>query len=296
MTMYLPYRQRAFADKGYSGFEGRYYSVFPQLQTDLAHAAELQTLITALAYKYMASGVCDHGGIPDDPASESERRQFLFAAALGLPFCYVRKETNNVLLRRILQKTRRIRPSKYYRGYLKIPMAQYRAALLRILWEDATDLIEMMQLQGTLADLEYMLDDQAESAAGRLARGVLEQLNVSNPLDVSAAEFNQAAEHYHRNQLRLRHIEEGFSFLMYDAFHMDIDRRGYGGGLRQTLNDILGAKTAVEFTAIAKRDFAKETIASETLIKLTQLLLVNIAHDAYRADRQIADGDAENAA
>ncbi|WP_277058790.1 hypothetical protein [Trichlorobacter lovleyi] len=105
MSVYLLYKQREYAKMGFSGFEGRHYSLFQTFQGDMGRAADLQTLITALAYKYMAEGV-DHRSIPDDPSLESERRQIFFATAIGLPTFFVRKDTANSFLHRIITRTR----------------------------------------------------------------------------------------------------------------------------------------------------------------------------------------------
>lgn len=59
MSTYLLFKQREYAKIGFSGFEGRHYSLFPAFSGDMGRAAGLQTLITALAYKYMTQGV-DH--------------------------------------------------------------------------------------------------------------------------------------------------------------------------------------------------------------------------------------------
>jgi hypothetical protein len=47
MAFYMLYRQRPFDDLGYSGFEGRYYSLCHSLRDDLAPAVDLQNLVTA---------------------------------------------------------------------------------------------------------------------------------------------------------------------------------------------------------------------------------------------------------
>ena len=60
MSVYLLYKLREFGKMGFSGFEGRHYSLFENFEEDMGRAADLQTLITALSYKYMAQGI-DHG-------------------------------------------------------------------------------------------------------------------------------------------------------------------------------------------------------------------------------------------
>lgn len=85
MSLYLLYKLREFEKMGFSGFEGRYYSLFSSIEEDMGKAANLQNLLNALAFKYMAEGKLTHSHIPDDPAVESERRQIFFCAATDIP-------------------------------------------------------------------------------------------------------------------------------------------------------------------------------------------------------------------
>ncbi len=112
MTVYALYRLRERAKMGFSGFEGRYYSLSPSFRADLAPAAELQRLITALACRYAAEGRYTHAAIPDDPETESERRQLVFAAAIGLPVAYVREQVASGQLIEVLGDWR-----KTFEGY-----------------------------------------------------------------------------------------------------------------------------------------------------------------------------------
>ena len=109
MACYLPYRMRECAVAGYSGFEGRTYSQFEHFECDLGHAANLQSLVTALAMKYIALGMVGHGDIPDTPHTESERRQISFGAAIGIKVFNVRQETKNRFLKRLLGRTGQVK-------------------------------------------------------------------------------------------------------------------------------------------------------------------------------------------
>ncbi|MEK7711678.1 MAG: hypothetical protein AAB312_01335, partial [Pseudomonadota bacterium] len=192
MTFYTLYRLREFSKMGFTGFEGRHYSLFASLHGDLGPATDLQALITAFAYQCMARGEVLHAHIPDDPDTESERRQMFFAAAIGLPVFYVKRTTRNLFLRRVLAKTQRTRPSKRHTGYFKVYMDDYRHALQRLLLEDGA-LAETGA--ATLADLGERLAAPAErGVSGRLTSAILADLGVKNPMDVDAATFNQAAE------------------------------------------------------------------------------------------------------
>ncbi len=106
MSVYLLYKQREFAKMGFSGFEGRYYSMFENFADDMGRATDLQTLITALAYKYMALGTT-HTHIPDAPSLESERRQIFFGAAIGIPTFFVQRDSSQCLSEENSQENRR---------------------------------------------------------------------------------------------------------------------------------------------------------------------------------------------
>ena len=98
MAIYLPYRMRALAAYGFSGFEGRHYSLFPDLSETFARSVDLQTLVTQMAYRWVIEGTVTHADIPDDPCTESERRQIFFASAIGVPTVFLRADTKNKLL------------------------------------------------------------------------------------------------------------------------------------------------------------------------------------------------------
>lgn len=60
----LPFGLREFDDMGFFGFEGRHYSLFASMTEDFGPAADLQQLITVLAYKYVLSGKYTHRHLP----------------------------------------------------------------------------------------------------------------------------------------------------------------------------------------------------------------------------------------
>ncbi len=212
MSLYMLYRQRAYAGMGFSGFEGRYYSLCNSLHDDLGPATDLQNLITALAYHYIVTGQITHADIPDDPVTESERRQIFFGAAAGIPTFFVRRSPPNALLKRILQLTQKTRYSHRYPGYLRVYNREYRRALIDLIRQDAPALVESLDAGPLLDDLQQRIESpHTHSAAGKLTRSILDELNVKSPLKVSAVEFNTAAERFYRDTLRRRHLREGMS-------------------------------------------------------------------------------------
>jgi hypothetical protein len=285
MSLYLLYKLREFGVMGFSGFEGRHYSQFDSLQEDLGRATDLQMLINALAFKLMAAGSLTHAEIPDDPTLESERRQIFFAAAIGNPTFFVRKGSANRFLQRIIAMAREVRPSRRYPGYLRVKVSDYRLALLRLLREEGQDLIEMMGLEETIRDLELRLTDpDTFSAAGKLTKGILGELNAGAPMRVPADDFNRGAERYYRGGLRQRHMEEGIAILEEDF--RGLDHAAARGGLLEctTLHALGEGGGASDFLAAARGDLLAERLDAGSLRRLMNLTLLSVTRDQAAAE------------
>ncbi len=223
MSPYMFYRLRQFASMGYSGFEGRYYSLFENITEDMGEAADLQNLITLLAFKLVATGRVTHASIPDTPFVESERRQVAFGAAIGIPTFYVRGDTGNLFLKNLVRRTAKVRASSRYPGYFRVQTQEYKKALLIYLKEEAGDLVSLLNMQETLGGLAHRINDvETGSAAGRITQGILNEAGTHCPFKLSAWEMNSAAEAYYRNGLRRKHIQEGLDGLK-EAFSNDRD-------------------------------------------------------------------------
>lgn len=280
MPMYLPYRLREFSVMGFSGFEGRYYSLFESLGGDMAPAAALQNLVTALAWKYILSGRITHADIPDDPFLESERRQVFFGSAIGIPTFFVRKDTSNAFMKRILKRTRRTRSSHRYHGYIRVYNLEYRKALVDMLKTDAADLIEMMGLNETLADLSRRVESPGiHAAADRLTRSILGETNADDPMKLSSEAFNTAAEKYYRETLRRRHIREALDFLEEDFAKLDAYAALGRDVYRETIAAINGNQSAWEFFVETRASIVSEQIDDRALNRLIQLMMLSIYHD-----------------
>ncbi len=222
MAIYLPCRLRDFSGKGFSGFEGRFYSLFPSLLDDIRIAVDTQNVLTALAYRYVLDGTIGHADIPDTPTCESERRQIFFAAAIGIPTVYIETATKNRLLTRILSTVEGRRSSSRYKGYTRITVHNYQRALLELLSTDGAALVESLQARKSLHLLHERLAEPNASAAHRLTSGILRSAGSRRtPLAVPAAHFNQASEQYYRNTLRLNHIREGISVFQEDCAQLE---------------------------------------------------------------------------
>jgi hypothetical protein len=289
MSLYLLYRLREFEVMGFTGFEGRHYSLFESLTEDLSHAVDIQILITALAFKYQAMGKLTHAHIPDSPFIESERRQIFFGAAIGIPTFLVRSDTNNQFLQAILKRTTKTRPSHRYPAFLRVFNDDYRQALLKTMMEDGADLIEMFGLQQTIKDLKARLDDPAgNSAAGKLMRGILSSANrrlPRSPMQLKAEDFNLLAENYYRNQLRRRHLEEAFRLLIEDLRALELIEANFDVEIKEALHHCLRGGGATEFAEEVESQIADER-ASETEIQmLINLVLLSIRHDMKASER-----------
>jgi hypothetical protein len=217
MSFYMLLKPREFGPVGFSGVEARHYSQFADGVRDLAAATELQRLTLAAAWHYIAQRGVTHADIPDTRFVESERRQFFFAAAIGLKAAYVHRDTPNRFLRRVLERCERVRPSGRYRGYLKVALADYRRALVRWLRADAAPVIEQDDFGELLADLDHRLAaPERASAAARLNQGILREAGVRDPFALPAREYNAAAERYYRGPLKRALLEQALADLATD--------------------------------------------------------------------------------
>jgi len=277
MSLYLLEKLREYKVMGFSGFEGRHYSLFESFTQDMGPAVTLQNLLYLLAFKYIVTGQIGHEHIPNDPSVESERRQVIFGAAIGLPTFFVSANTGNALLKKIIGKTERVRMSRRYPGYARIHHLEYRRALLKILREDAADLIEMFNMRESIDELESRLNEPAlYSTYGKLTRGILNMANAKSPLDLNADVFNLSAEKYYRTDLRNRHIRDAFELLREDMIKLENASGSQRGDIRELLDGILKEKTIGEFLDHAEQDIIRETAPEETLGKLVEVILVHI--------------------
>lgn len=286
MALYLLYRQRTFAQLGFSGFEGRYYSLFASLSEDLSRAVNLQILVTALACKLQAEGRLTHAMLPDDPFSESERRVPFFAAAIGLPTFFVQRETSNGWLPAILKRTAQTRSSHRYAGYWRVQLEDYQQALLATLRAEAPALIEMFGLGETLADLEQRIaQPQTHAVSGKLLRGILGDTagRRRSPLRLEAREFNQQAETYYRDGLRTQQMAEAFADLQTDWRKLELIEAHFDADLRNALQHCLAGRSVSDWLLEVRPALLADTADEAELLTLINLVLLAVRHAARRA-------------
>jgi hypothetical protein len=275
--MYLLYRQRLFGASGYSGFEGRSYSLFHSFQEDMAEAVDMQNMVTALAWRYIQEEKVRHHDIPDQPSIESERRQIFFACAVGIPTFYIRIDTGNRLLRKILAHVRSQRNSRRYNNYVRVKIDDYKLALLHILETDAADLVEQLGLQQRLLALRTRLTDPTASTCGKIIRAVQEELpKKRNPIHCSAKEFNTATERYYRTGLKQAHLAESLKVCMEDCTRLEqLEDPHY----RQIMAIIAPDITGADFVSRHQESIIKETAGPEILLHMIRIGLAIINHE-----------------
>lgn len=277
LSLYFLYRHRSFEAKRFSGFEGRYYSVFERFGDDMGEAVNLQTLLSALAYKYILQGDVIHRQIPDTPTVESERRQIFFCTAIGLPTFFVDADTPNFFMRKILAKTRKTRLSHRYSNYVRVHNLEYRRALIEILREDAADLIELYGMEETIKDLGRRVNEpETFSVSQRLTGDICKEAGVSSPMKLGGKEFNLASERFYRDKLRKLHLEEAMACAEQEvAFYMAKAEKG-DDSCREVLQSILAGMNPNSFFESARKNITGEKATAEVLCKLIQLVLVII--------------------
>lgn len=279
MNIYLPYRMRARAAYGFSGFEGRHYSLFPDLGPTFALAVDLQTLVTQMACRWVAEGTIRHADIPDDPCTESERRQIFFAAAIGVPTVFIRADTKNEVLRRIVALVARQRPSRRYRGYVRIEVAAYQQACLDLLRRECG--FGGKEAVTTVFDpLDAMLHGNTPTAAVRLTNAILGGHGWgADPMRVGAAEFNRAAEAYYRTDLCRLHLRNGLDTLIEDCQRLDACADPAIGAIKE---QVLGNGPAALFVHEAGHRLLADQASGQEIHALLLLTLLIIHRERQR--------------
>lgn len=272
MSVYTLFRQREFKKYGFCGFEGRFFSLFPRLGSDISDAVRLQCTLTAAVYKMIATGTLRRDDIPDTPDVESERRQIFFDRAIGLATFYVRENSENRFLMRILDFAKNTRRSHRYPGFIRVKTREYCLAVLDFLFSEARDVIEYCDAESTLDSLRlHLLEKDEDSAAGTLSRQVCRRLRVKTPLSVPADTFNRAAENYYREELRRAHFLEGIA----------------------AAEQILGDEAGKDFVASAERAFDEKSSSAAELRTLIAKMLRAIVRlgdaEGIRGEKDFSD-------
>ena len=271
MSFYMPLRLRQLESVGYSGFEARYYSLFPSYDRDMAPATDLQQLLLAAAYRMALDGEIAHEDLPDDPTSESERRQPFFFSAAGLPAFYVHKRSRNELLRRILRHCKHTRASWRHPDYLRVSISDYRQALLGFLEETALGTVDDFQAGELLEDLRGRLENRHLRACERLTADIVNASNERSAMRMNAAEFNRATEKHYRDRLREAQLREALQHLREEV---ESARGTEDPELRSMMRCGVRVQDPVRFLDSVGEKLLREELSGGEVESLLNLLLV----------------------
>lgn len=277
MPLYQLIRNRYANEMGYSGFEHRYFSIFENIMTDMGQAADLQNLITTLAYHYILSGTITHDMIPDVPDIESERRQVFFCSAINLPTFFVKTQTQNLFLKQILSRVDKTRHSRRYKGYTRVRMMDYKLALIQQLRKDGAEIIDNLNLRSVVNDLENRIKSPSRhSTAGKLTHGIMSRGKEKNPMALTGERFNKQAETYYIENLRKNHMREGLTVLEQEFKEMELWAEYRDPSLRTAIGAILGSQRPTAFLNKVKPLLLKDSLSPAQLKNLMFLMILYV--------------------
>ncbi len=247
----------------------------------MAQAANLQQLLLMVAYQLALDGTVTASDIPDDPTSESERRQPFFFAAAGLPAFYVHKNSRNELLRRILPHCRSTRSSWRHPDYLRVPVRDYREALVTWLEQNVRETIAQAQADVTIMELRFRLADKSLQAHQRTIDGVMAESGGGDPMKLRAREFNRMAEQHYRETLRRTNLREAFEQLKEDARGLAKSEHSELGAM---VRHAVRVQEPVRFLeSLGERLSSDELTAQEVASLLNLLLLLSTLEEERNA-------------
>ena len=277
MPIYQLVRIRSFSDMGFSGFEHRYHSIFENILTDMGGALDLQNLITTLAYHYIFSGKVTHATIPDTPHVESERRQIFFGSAVNLPTFYVKSNTDNLFLRKILSQVPKTRASRRYPGYIRVNRMAYLRTLVDIIHTDGREIVAHQRMKGVLSDLRARLHaPDMFAASGRLVSGILDDTQKSSPMQLKGETFNRKAEGYYIDQLRKKQMDQAVTVLQEAFTQMDLWADSRDPGCGEAIFDILGETDLLTFIKKIRTPFLEGKLTRKQLKQLIYLIILYV--------------------
>ncbi len=277
MPLYQLVRIRSFSDMGFSGFEHRYHSIFENIITDMAGALDLQNLITTLAWHYIVSGEITHADIPDTPHVESERRQIFFGSAVNLPTFYVKANTGNRFLKKIISKVPKTRSSRRYPGYIRVLRTEYLKTLVEIIQSDGRELVIQQRMKCVISDLKARLNSpEVFSSSGRLITGILSHEKNKSPMAHKGEDFNHKAERYYIETLRKKHMEQGINLVQESFSRLELWAESRDPACREAIYNILDGEDLMNFITSVKTPFLEETMSMEQLKKLIHLIILYV--------------------
>ncbi len=120
--------------------------------------------------------------------------------------------------------------------------------LIRLLKDDAPELIEMGKLHDTIRDLADRIDeDGRDSVASRLTRRICQAAGVSSPMALTADEFNAAAEIFYRERLKREQMGQALDQWSEQVRQLDAMSAWRSGHFNQALFAVLKGRDASAF-------------------------------------------------
>jgi hypothetical protein len=160
---------------------------------------------------------------------------------------------------------------------------EYRLALLAMIREEAAELVEGFGFGDLLGDLELRLREPAKyGASGRLTAGILAKGGADSPYDMSAREFNLAAERYYREELRQEQISEGWQYVAEDIQAMAAGEIPLSLEMREEVNAILGTQEADGFLRQTRDELLGDSLDPANTVRLLQLMIIAEDMDSKR--------------
>lgn len=280
MSLYLLFKTRHYSQAGFSGYEGRYYSTFENFGEDMRFAGLLQATIITLCYKYILLDKVTHEDIPDTVFVESERRQAVFAAATGVESFYVKNNTKNRFLKKILKNIKKIKTSRKYKGFHIIDIHDYKKALIKTIQKDAKDIISEQGFGYVIKDLVSRIDIPSKySSLGKMTHAVLSEKKVKSPFDLKSEAFNSIAEKYYRNDLRKKHLKEAYDQVKEDFNKLDLWASFRDIDSKNAVETITKGEDLSLYLEKRKSELFNENLDENELAKLIQLMIILLNKD-----------------
>jgi hypothetical protein len=155
---------------------------------------------------------------------------------------------------------------------------------VRFLLEEGRDLIEMLGMGETMEELAGRIaNPERRSAAGRLTRGILEEIGVKDPMRATASDFNRGAEAYYREKLRRKHMNEALQFLEEVLVRLDRRADRGGDGVAAALSAVTVGKSGAEFVRRVRKDLLDERLPAETLRQVIALVIACVCDEEARS-------------
>lgn len=158
-------------------------------------------------------------------------------------------------------------------------------ALVAMLEEDASDLIESFQMQECMRSLRDRLSNQDSSTAGKLTHGILNSVGSPSAFDLSGEEFALAAEGYYRRELRAQYLREACECVREELCAIDQRVSEQATQYRGLVTAMIGTRSAVDAFTEEQPLLLAETADAETLQRCLGLCIMSIAHARISAGR-----------